>query len=164
MKQRGADMEGRTIHMLYLQVAADSGCIALMIYVCMVGATFVSIWRARRRLWRRTDPESMRATAILGGIECSLISFLVGATFLSLEVFEISYLLLFIGTQVWALLNATDTTVKENLPGQWAGARYPMPNVQARRTQPPPPRGPMPQAAPANGQTPPRTRPGFPQR
>ena len=170
MKQRGADMEGRTIHMLYLQIAADSGWIALLIYVSMVGATFISIWRARRRLWRRTDPESMRATAILGGIECSLISFLVGATFLSLEVFEISYLLFFIGTQIWALLNATDTMLKEKMPGQWhAGNRYPLPNTQGRRAQQPmPPRGPMPrpmpQEAPANGQTPPRTRPGFPQR
>lgn len=117
MKERGADMEGRTIHSLYLQIAADSGFFALVSYLVMVGVTFAAIWRARVRLWPRADPEAKRAVALLGGVECALISFLVGAVALSLEVFEVSYLLFLMGAQVWALLNATDTLIPQQLPG-----------------------------------------------
>lgn len=109
MKKRGADMEGRTIHSQYLQIAADSGWVALALYLFVVLTTFMSLWRARIRLWRRKDPDAIRGLAILNGIECSLVTFLVGASALSLEVFEPSYLLMLIGAQVWALLNATDT-------------------------------------------------------
>jgi O-antigen ligase len=120
MKSRGADMENRTIHSQYLQLAADSGWPALILYVMTVIATFYTIWRARIRLWPRTDPDSVRAVAMLGGIECSIISFLVGATFLSLEVFEIAYLYLLLGAQVWGLINATDTAALPPLAGVFA--------------------------------------------
>lgn len=109
MFSRGADMEGRTIHSQYLQIAADSGLCAAIIYVSLLLATFYCIARAAARVWNRTDYESRRARAMLGGVACSLISFCIGAFALSLEVFEVSYLLLFLGAQVWALLNAVDT-------------------------------------------------------
>jgi probable O-glycosylation ligase (exosortase A-associated) len=109
MWRRGADMEGRTIHSQYLQIAADSGWPALALYMVMTACTFYTIWRARLALWRRTDPESVRAVALLGGVECAIISFLIGAFALSLEVFEVAYLLFFLGAQVWGLVNATDT-------------------------------------------------------
>jgi probable O-glycosylation ligase (exosortase A-associated) len=111
MKGRGADMENRTIHSQYLQLAADSGWPALVLYIGVVIATFYTIWRARIRLWRRTDPESVRAVAILGGVECAFITFLAGATLLSLEVFEIAYLVMLLGAQVWGLINAVDTAI-----------------------------------------------------
>ncbi|MGL4421858.1 MAG: O-antigen ligase family protein [Gemmataceae bacterium] len=133
MARRGADMEGRTIHMQYLQIAADSGYPALALYIAMALATFYCIWRARFALWSRQDYEAKRACAMLGGIECSLISFLIGASFLSLEVFEVSYLLFFMGAQVWGLMKSTDNANAHIQPGVWmqrplvASARVPMP-------------------------------------
>ncbi|QEL15433.1 O-antigen ligase family protein [Limnoglobus roseus] len=109
MFERGADMIGRTIHSQYFQIAADSGLSAMIIYLGVLASTFYCILRASIRVWNRTDFESRRVRAMLGGITCSLISFVIGAVALSLEVFEVAYLLLFLGAQVWALLNATDT-------------------------------------------------------
>jgi probable O-glycosylation ligase (exosortase A-associated) len=109
MKQRGADMEGRTIHSQYLQVAADSGLFALATYLVMAAATFWAMGGAYLQLRRRTDPDAVRAVAVLGGVWCSLLTYLVGAVALSLEVFEASYLLFLLGAQVGALLHATDT-------------------------------------------------------
>jgi probable O-glycosylation ligase (exosortase A-associated) len=127
MFHRGADMEGRTIHSQYFQIAADSGLCAMLIYLGMIIATFWCIIRASARLWNRTDFESRRARAMLGGITCSLISFCIGAIALSLEVFEVSYLLFFLGAQVWALLNATDTLSASPLAGtNWSPAAVPV--------------------------------------
>lgn len=106
IKWYGADMEGRTVHSLYLQFAADIGWLGLFWYLVAVGLTFLAIWRARRRLWAVRTPEADRAVAMLGGIECALITFLIGASALSLETFELPYLLLFLGAQVWAICNA----------------------------------------------------------
>lgn len=117
MGPRGADMEGRTIHSQYIQIAADSGICAVVIYLAMIVATFYCIVRASARLWRRTDFESRRARAMLGGVACALISFCIGALALSLEVFEAAYLLFFLGAQVWALLNATDTLASKSMAG-----------------------------------------------
>lgn len=133
MKGRGADMENRTIHSQYLQLAADSGWPALGLYLLTVAATFYTIWRARIRLWKRTDPESVRAVAILGGVECAIISFLVGALALSLEVFEVAYLLLLLGAQVWGLINAVDTATPAPLAGTLA-TRVPTPRGHAPGT------------------------------
>ncbi len=175
MKQRGADMEGRTIHSLYLQLAADSGWFALGIYLLLVLTSYYCVWRARIRLWRRTDDESRRACAMLGGIECATVTFLVGAAALSLEVFEVSYLMLLLSAQIWALLNATDTLAKEQHAGSWGTHNHPsivdtrMPTgrpvmwpragaaPRPRNQSAPPPAG-MPRPAP----TPPRNPPGYP--
>jgi probable O-glycosylation ligase (exosortase A-associated) len=173
MKNRGADMENRTIHSQYLQVAADSGWCALAVFLGMVLATFWCIFRASVRLWHRTDFESRRAKSMLGGITCSLISYLIGALALSLEVFEIAYLLLFLGAQVWALLNATDTlkqdpyagSVKESIP-QLFKQRIPVPvTTRTPRTAPPPQRQSAPPQRPMPNQVPPQrphARPGPP--
>jgi probable O-glycosylation ligase (exosortase A-associated) len=127
MFHRGADMEGRTIHSQYFQIAADSGICAVLVYVSMIVATFWCIFRASARLWHRTDFESRRARAMLGGIACALISFCIGAIALSLEVFEVSYLLFFLGAQVWALLNATDTLKAAPMAGSnWSPAAVPV--------------------------------------
>jgi probable O-glycosylation ligase (exosortase A-associated) len=109
MKSRGADMENRTIHNLYLQIAADSGWPALMLYAFTALATIYCCWRTRIRLWHRTDPEAVRAVALVGGLECSVITFLLGATFLSLEVFEVAYVIMLLAAQVWGLVNCVDT-------------------------------------------------------
>jgi probable O-glycosylation ligase (exosortase A-associated) len=96
----GADMPGRTIHSLYLQIAADSGFVALALYLA---ALFI-VWRTTCRVMRetmwRTDTEGRRAYAIAAGVEGSMIVFCFGAAFLSLENFETPYIMLLIGSQL----------------------------------------------------------------
>jgi probable O-glycosylation ligase (exosortase A-associated) len=105
----GADMFGRTIHSQYLQIAADSGYPALALYLMLFGYSIFACWRARRALWKRTDEQARVACCMLGAIEVSLITFAVGASALSLEVFELPYIMMLLGIQMLALLHATDT-------------------------------------------------------
>jgi probable O-glycosylation ligase (exosortase A-associated) len=97
-QQYGADMEGRTIHSQYLQIAADCGFVGLGLYLAIFLLVFGSTWKGRRAA--RGDPEADRVRAIASGVECSLFLFCFGAIFLSLEVFELPYLLLLLGAQL----------------------------------------------------------------
>ncbi len=99
----GADLQGRTIHSQYLQTLADSGYPALVLYLCAIGSSFLSLRRTRRRVRPRTDPDSWRIYCMAAGVEGALLVFCVGAFFLSLEVFELPYLLLLIGAQLGVL-------------------------------------------------------------
>jgi probable O-glycosylation ligase (exosortase A-associated) len=101
--QYGADIEGRTIHSQYLQVLADNGFIGLGLYLMVL----MTAWRALRRCQRfvrgcRPNTETRRVLAMLGGIECSMAVYCFGAIFLSLEVFELPYLLLLLAVQLGA--------------------------------------------------------------
>jgi probable O-glycosylation ligase (exosortase A-associated) len=118
--QYGADYEGRTIHSNYLQVAADNGLVGLGLLLLMLGSGWRGACRARRAVRGRDDPEARRIAAIASGVECSLCVFCVGSAFLSLEVFELPYLLLFIGAQL-PVLGADpgerdDTTASHDAP------------------------------------------------
>lgn len=101
----GADKYGRTIHSQYLQVAADSGIPTLIIYLSLC---FIAIRRMRRihatieeiHVIKHGDlpPPKNAIDPIYGSIalavETSLIIFCFGGVFLSLEVFELPWLLL----------------------------------------------------------------------
>ena len=100
----GADMEGRVIHNQFLQIAADNGFPGMAIYVGCFLAVLWGNFRVMRRVKGRTDPAAMEAAAIAGGVSCSLILFCIGAIFLSLEVFELPYLLMLLGAELRALL------------------------------------------------------------
>jgi probable O-glycosylation ligase (exosortase A-associated) len=99
-RQYGADMEGRTIHSNYLQIAADNGFVGLGLFLASLGAVWLSTRRARRSVAGRDDPDALRIHATACGVECSLAVFCIGSLFLSLEVFELPYLLLFIGAHL----------------------------------------------------------------
>jgi probable O-glycosylation ligase (exosortase A-associated) len=98
--QYGADMEGRTIHSQYLQIAADCGFVGIGLYLAMLGSVFASTRRARRAAVGDSGPDADRVRAIASGVECSLFVFCFGAIFLSLEVFELPYLLILLGAQL----------------------------------------------------------------
>lgn len=101
----GADREGRTIHSTYLQIAADNGFVGLGIYVLML----LSVWREIRSVRVATrgldDPESRLYYGLAAGVETSMAAFCFGSLFLSLEIFELPYMLLLCGSQL-ALLYA----------------------------------------------------------
>ncbi len=96
----GADIPGRAIHSQYLQTAADSGAVALALYL----AALFLVWRSIRGVLgetrRRVDVEGRRAHAVAAGVEGAMAVFCVGATFLSVETFELPYLLLLLGAQL----------------------------------------------------------------
>jgi probable O-glycosylation ligase (exosortase A-associated) len=102
----GADLIGRTIHSQYFQILADEGYPGLALYLVVVCSFFVVVWRVRRRMARRSDHEALRAVAILNGVETSLLVFCIGGLFLSLEVFELPYLLILLGAQLAAVSRA----------------------------------------------------------
>jgi O-antigen ligase len=99
----GADLEGRTIHSQYLQTLADAGYPGLFFYLVALACTWVAMARARRVLKRRDDPEAKLAHSMLNGVEGALFIFCFGAVFLSLEVFELPYLMALMGAQIASL-------------------------------------------------------------
>jgi probable O-glycosylation ligase (exosortase A-associated) len=96
----GADIEGRTIHSQYLQLAADTGWVGLGLYLLMVSTAWLNLRRVRRLLAGREDEESRRARAVASGAEGALLVFCIGGAFLSLEVFELPYLLILLMAQL----------------------------------------------------------------
>ena len=102
----GADMPGRSIHSQYLQTAADSGWVALALYVFFLGSLFLGLRSSRRVLKQHTDPESLKVKSIAAGLECSLVLFCFGALFLSLEHFEMPYILMMLAVQLHAITRA----------------------------------------------------------
>ena len=53
--QYGADMEGRTIHSQYLQIAADNGFVGLGLYLAMLGSVWADTRFCRRAVKGRSD-------------------------------------------------------------------------------------------------------------
>jgi O-antigen ligase len=96
-KQYGADLEGRTIHSQYLQVAADNGIVGLGLYLFLTGAGMWGYQKTIRAARRRTDEDSRLATTAAMAAQASLVTFLAGAVFLSCEMFEPQYWLLMLG-------------------------------------------------------------------
>jgi len=99
-RRYGADMEGRTIHSLYLQIAADNGLVGLGLYLTAVALVWTELRRARQEAARHRGAGAERVHALTGGIETALLVFLVGGLFLSLEIFELPYLLMLLAAQL----------------------------------------------------------------
>jgi probable O-glycosylation ligase (exosortase A-associated) len=96
----GADVEGRTIHSQYLQILADSGYVGLLLYVFALAMLWLTILRARRGAKSLEGRNGSMLRSMLGGVEGGLAVFCVGSSFLSLEVFELPYLLAVLGASL----------------------------------------------------------------
>jgi probable O-glycosylation ligase (exosortase A-associated) len=105
--QYGADMQGRTIHNVYLQTAADMGLIGAGLYLTAFGTVWLGLNRLRRKSSQRGDTEGRRLYAMAAGVECALAVFCVGSLFLSVEVLELPYLMLLLGAQLALLAPVT---------------------------------------------------------
>jgi len=98
----GADRLGRTIHNQYLQIAADTGIPAACVYIAMLAIAFRnSMWLRKQSLEKLREPkededtEKYRSNLHLGNaLESAFVTFGVGAMFLSLEVFELPWLMI----------------------------------------------------------------------
>jgi probable O-glycosylation ligase (exosortase A-associated) len=101
--QYGADEQGRVIHSQYLQLLADGGFPSLSLYLGLLFSTWMSVRRTRLAARGGTRDEDRQALGIALGVETSMAVFCLGACFLSLEVFELPWLLVLLGAQVRAL-------------------------------------------------------------
>ncbi len=114
----GADNQGRTIHSLYLQIAADSGIPAMALYIALLLA---AVWNYRSVRQRCLQPDygpapngsrdgpvhkaqspalsaQLHQTAAIAlACQTSLLIFAMGAMFLSVEVVELPWLLIAMG-------------------------------------------------------------------
>jgi probable O-glycosylation ligase (exosortase A-associated) len=106
----GADIQGRTIHSQFLQILADEGYVGFFLYVLTLMMFFLGLRRVRRTLRGRQDPAARRSVAMANGLEASLIVFCIGSLFLSLEVFELPYLILLLGAQLALLVTRQPAT------------------------------------------------------
>ena len=102
----GADMRGRVIHSQYLQVLADTGYPGLLIYLSVLFTTWRSLRRVCRMVRGRTDVEAQRIRSMANGLESGLLVFCVAASFLSVELFELPYILLFLSAQLYVIQRA----------------------------------------------------------
>ncbi len=110
--QYGAAFEGQTIHSQYLQTAADNGFVGLGLYLTLLVLVWNSLNQVRREADRHTGPAAQRVHALAVGVECSLAVFCVGSIFLSLEVFELPYLLFLLAGQLEPMICPAGQPVK----------------------------------------------------
>lgn len=108
----GSDLAGRTIHNQYLQIAADSGIPAMIVYVLIVAFALLGLGAARKRCFKAIDdieegpePEGPHSRQDLldrardAGLLCislqtSVLMFAFSALFLSVELVELPWLLI----------------------------------------------------------------------
>ena len=96
----GADQPGRTIHNQYLQILADSGFPALAFYLLLILCVAVSLRRVRRWALGQQNDDGRMAYTIACGLEGALLVYYVGVVFLSLDGFELPFLLWLLGAQL----------------------------------------------------------------
>lgn len=109
-KDYGCDLEGRTIHNIYLQIAADAGIPAGIIFTTLIGMSLWCLYRSARATRDRLADSEMRwHHCICLAAFWSLTMFALGSIFLSFETLELSYLLMLFGA-VAPKLSRTDPT------------------------------------------------------
>lgn len=112
----GADIPGRAIHSQYLQTAADCGWVGMGLYLVVFGSLLLGLRDVRKELRQYHDPESLRVKSIASGVECAVVLFCFGALFLSLEHFEMPYILVLIGVQLHAITRAVAAAQLHRFP------------------------------------------------
>ncbi|QDU71684.1 O-antigen ligase family protein [Mucisphaera calidilacus] len=116
MQNYGTLKPERAVHNQYLQIAADTGLPACGLYLTIAAIAVVNLGKTAKRARRHAEDNHLRPETIdelkktgfvCIGLQASIITFLVGSVFLSLEVFEYGWLLLTIGGVAPIALNNT---------------------------------------------------------
>lgn len=113
----GADIPGRAIHSQYLQTAADSGWPAFVLYLALLISVFYGLWQTRKALRPFTDPDTNSVRSLAAGLECALLQFCIGAAFLSLEHFEMPYIVMLLAVQLHAITHAVSAKLNPSPSG-----------------------------------------------
>jgi O-antigen ligase len=86
------ELDGSAIivaHSSYLQIWSECGTPAFLLYFTLIGSSFYTIWRIRRKASRRYYSSWMLNYCTM--FEASLVTFMVGATFLNRAHFDLFY-------------------------------------------------------------------------
>lgn len=113
----GPDVQFQQIaHNTYIEVAAEMGIPALLLFLTMLGSTFVSLQRVRKRAIRTESLSIQRAAEAL---QIGLLGYLVDAVFLSVQyekmfwlVFGLSIVLPILQARVESSLQEAEDQVK----------------------------------------------------
>jgi probable O-glycosylation ligase (exosortase A-associated) len=114
--QYGADKEGRAIHSQFIQILADNGFPALFFYLLTFVWVASSLRKVRRWAQRLETEEQRLAYSSACAIESALAVFCIGGLFLSLEVFELPYLLVLLGAQLPLVLRLHERGAEDVAP------------------------------------------------
>jgi len=79
----------RVAHNSYLQIWAECGTPALMVYVGMLLLTLVGLWRIQRKARQRYFTSWIFKYAVM--FEATWVAFIVGSTFLNRAHFDLAY-------------------------------------------------------------------------
>ncbi len=116
----GADSYGRAIHSVYLQIGADCGLPAMLVYIAILLTALINLARVRSQCLQELDDptvsggtarmensdELLRQSADLAlGLEAGLVAFMLGASFLSVEVVELPWLVCILASALPAALD-----------------------------------------------------------
>jgi O-antigen ligase len=72
----------RAAHNLYLEIAAETGIVGLLVFCLLLGYAAHGVWRAHRRLEQEDEPDVSR---LLVGFGIGLVGYLTGSLFLHLS-------------------------------------------------------------------------------
>ncbi len=92
----------RVAHNSYLQIWAESGTFAYLIFMYILLSTILFMWRNGRRY--NKDDDSGWAVHYCRALESSLIAFVVGATFLNRAHFDLVYQLVAVAAAIPAIV------------------------------------------------------------
>lgn len=126
--EHGADRAGRVIHSQYLQYLADAGYPGLTLYLLALFSLWVAMARTRRMLKRQEVPDGKMAHSMLNGVEGAVFVFCIGASFLSLEVFELPYVMALLGAQIGLLTRLQAAEVRDPVPAVDGRVPFPLPH------------------------------------
>ena len=101
MEEHGANSM-MAIHNQYLQLAADTGGVGMGVYLALYASALFFGFRLWWKIRKWPDyPEVRQARSMAAGITCALILYGIGASFLSLDTFELPYVLFLLMAQLW---------------------------------------------------------------
>lgn len=87
-----SEMDGKDIfvaHNSYLQIWAETGTPALLLYLSLIGMSFITIWRVRARARKHFRSSWIIEYSTM--FEASMAAFVVGSTFLNRAHFDLFY-------------------------------------------------------------------------
>jgi probable O-glycosylation ligase (exosortase A-associated) len=125
----GADTAGRAIHSQYIQITADSGFPAVAFYILLLFGTWRALRRTQKLCGEWSSDDDRLAYNLASGLEGALVVFCIGAAFLSLEVFELPYLLILLALKLSLVVQ--EEPVADNLPSTMPKIAYQPQNLPA---------------------------------
>ncbi|HVS19855.1 MAG TPA: putative O-glycosylation ligase, exosortase A system-associated [Planctomycetota bacterium] len=132
------DETARATHNAYLQIWAECGTPALLMYLFLLVGSFWSLWRLRARAKRLYSTSWILSYATM--FEATMLTFMVGSTFLSRAHFDLFYHLVAMVVAFEAIATREMDSLYERGPSLMRGASFYVDSPRGFQ-RPPPRRG-----------------------